>query len=626
VNRSDLADAVATTPAVVVHHRSYDSIAQTVQDLSEQGIKLENILVVDNSEDPERVTELEASLPPAVRVVFTDNRGYGAAVNLAIDVLARRDLTSEFVVVATHETRMRPGAVARLVEALIADPSAAVAGPTLVSSEAGGDGEFVWSKGGYLSRFGRFPRHIDHRGKYLAGSPPHAAVYRDWIDGAFAVYRLSDLIRSRFSEDFFLYMEETDLHLRLNRRGRRVVWVPNAVVWQSSGGVPPYYLARNLRLLHSRNQSSWRKIFLPFELARRVIADAVRRDTNSLRPTLRGLLTRLPTVGQTEQFESGPVIAVVNPLGGALAHYVLALTDTLAASGASVAQYRADEPSVSGEARARWVWRTWCLLWSARGETKQNNSESSVLLVWPVLGYLDVLVLRALGVRATLIVHDPRPLVRAIGYGRLSRLLASRFSHKVRVMVHSSQAREALEEDTRGFAVSVVAHPIISPRAAEAPAVGIPVVRVLGQYKRDRDLDALVDIADRFQGTVSLQIDGRGWPDVRGWEVRSRFVPENELNELIESCAVVVIPYRRFYQSGVALRCLERGTLVVGPKNSNLAEVLGADSPLLASPDGPASWSGAVAAALEMDASFAREAAGRWRERAVNDWRAWWAE
>jgi GT2 family glycosyltransferase len=92
----------------------------------------------------------------------------------------------------------------------------------------------------------RLPRHI------LTAREVSGAVDREWLDGAFTMYRTDELESFKLDESYFLYFEETDLHTRLRRAGRRVVWVPHARVSQKSSGIPPRLLGRNLFLFHRK--------------------------------------------------------------------------------------------------------------------------------------------------------------------------------------------------------------------------------------------------------------------------------------------------------------------------------------------------------------------------------------
>jgi len=71
------------------------------------------------------------------------------------------------------------------------------------------------------------------------------------------------------------------------------------------------------------------------------------------------------------------------------------------------------------------------------------------------------------------------------------------------------------------------------------------------------------DWRDKQKGTVQLEIHGHGWERVPGWEVNSRWYSETDFDELIETSDAVIIPYTEYYQSGVAVRALERLVPVV---------------------------------------------------------------
>lgn len=606
---------------VVVHHRSYATVAATVADLLEQGIPQHNIVLVDNSEQPERHAELESALPIGLTIQYAKNRGYGAAVNQAIDYFRAVDgFKPEVFVVATHETRPRVNAVRFLVDALRGDPAAAVAGPTLVASDE--TGEYVWSAGGYLSRVGHLPRHFSHRAKLTKALLSASPTRRSWLDGAFLAYRWSDIQAFRISEDYFLYMEETDLHLRLEASGRKALWVPNAVVWQSSGGVPPYYLARNLRLLFRRHEPLWRQlVVVPYAVGRGIAARVVREKTlSTLKPSVKGLLVRIP---ESRDDKSASIVILVNPLGGALNHYEQEISSVLQSGGASIVALSTIEPSQSSKSRLLWLWETAGLFFKAR-RIERRSPSARTLILWPALGYFDVFLARALRLRASVIIHDPHPLVRAIGYGRVARHLAAGVpSRRIGLIAHSEEAAAIIGSEAPRLPLETLPHPILPySRRASRDTGALPLVSVLGQFKPDRDISAIVAIAEDLAASVSLHIHGRGWPNIPGWEVHSGFVPEQEMDELIASSSVVLIPYRRFYQSGVAMRCLENGTPVVGPRDSNLSDLLGKHSPLLVSND-PHDWARAVGSAIEEVESTTEARAMSWRKRALDEWKRW---
>lgn len=613
--------------AVVVHHRSPESLSTTVNRVLEEGILPQKLVVVDNSEQPGEFQCLKENLPTGVTIIASPNLGYGAAVNLGVNWHADHGTVASQILVSTHESLPEPGAIRELVRVLIENPGAAVVGPTLVTGEAA---DIVWSQGGYFTPVLNLPRHFGHRSsRSTVENSLHRPV--SWLDGAFLLFRREVIEQFKIDERYFLYLEETDHQLQLTRAGWNVLIAPQAVVWQSSNGVPPYYQTRNIQLFQRKNGNVYQGLVCaPYLTLRGIVRSIYKREgSSSWKPLVAGLKDGL-RIGRTadEQINS---VHIINPLGGALAHYSGALEAVLRSAGASVTVSSVLEPSVAGTGRLAWL-RDYMALLSAAGR-KRGRDKSHTLVVWPALGFVDLVLARLLGGRAVSVVyHDPRPLVRAMGTGAVTARLVSGLPFSARAIVHSQTA--ARDMVSAGFKRShaLLAHPMFSPppavhgRSAVAPR---PAVRVLGQYKQDRDLEVLRLLASELGGQFELEIVGRGWPEVTGWKVDARFVAESELDMLISSSSAVLIPYKRFYQSGIAIRALENGTPVVGRAGTSLDALYGADSKLLVreGSDGDtgdvAAWVAAVKYATSVGAFEAVEAGRQHFNDVAADWQQW---
>lgn len=318
-------------------------------------------------------------------------------------------------------------------------------------------------------------------------------------------------------------------------------------------------------------------------------------------------------------------VTLVNPLAGTLAHYSRALQSVLRSSGTSVDLVSVDEPSVRGGSRAGWVRDHLLALVRARRAPRGGT----VIVTWPVLGWWDVPLARvAVGRhrRLALVVHDPVSLVRAVGYSVVARRAARWASRGTRIIVHSERAREDVERAGLGDLCDVLPLPIDVvdvPAGSERAGDTQPVVRVLGQYKAERDLALLASLVPVLGDDFSLEIHGRGWPDVPGWTVRDAFVPEAELDALIASASAVLIPYRRFYQSDIAIRAVGSGTPFVGPACDALTELYGPDSDLLVQdPSAVGEWAAAIRRAAVADRHRLRRRGHELVARAATAWAA----
>jgi hypothetical protein len=271
-------------------------------------------------------------------------------------------------------------------------------------------------------------------------------------------------------------------------------------------------------------------------------------------------------------------VVLVNPLPFALAHYerqlrcVLEAVDLVVTEGEGIAVESMDRRAGRLRTASRHI-----------RSVRSLGRQGPPLVIWPALGLLDVWLWRWSRQRATVILHDPRPLTGERGHGHVARRLGGRAAaHHVQVIVHSEEAAKVVLE--LGWdAPTILPHPVLPPATFEFTRRLDGPVRVLGRYKVGRDLDAMAEMARR-RPEQRFEVVGRGWPSVPGWVRDDRFVPEDELERLIATSTAVIVPYREFYASNVAVRALEVGTPVVAPTHTAIAKAWGVD------------WVGTVAA------------------------------
>lgn len=311
-----------------------------------------------------------------------------------------------------------------------------------------------------------------------------------------------------------------------------------------------------------------------------------------------------------------PRVLVLNPLAAALSHYTRALEETLGGLGADVSVASVPEPSAADGSASRWLFVYLKTLFQHR-----DLHHDVVIAAWPTLGYWDFPMLRiALGSPVNIVIHDPHPLVNARGYGHTARALAASRFVGGSALVHGDHALAEVLSDTR-LPVSLLPHPMTAVAQSTEVRSNHTVVRVLGQYKPTRDLAVLDEVRRRCPDDWTFQILGRGWPDVAGWERRDVFLSEDDFTAAVRTASVVLIPYRRFFQSGIAVRCLENGVPFVGPADSSLCDLVGSGSDWLAA--GVEDWPRAVIGAAQTERARVREIAVDVQARTVSAYQDW---
>ena len=224
---------------VVLTHGTEGVYAPLVASMLEQGAAPESIVIVHNSTSNDGPVVQPPA--PGVRVIHNGrNLGFAGGMNAGIRHQLARGVTN--VLLLTHEVRVRDGALAALREAATATPRFGILGPALRFP----DSERVFSFGGRRMRSGAVEHIMD-----AASASPEGIVTCDWIDGAAMLIRADALQRVGLMDDrFFMYFEETDLCLRVQRAGWEIGVVLAAVAEQAPGGTRrpgafAYLMSRN---------------------------------------------------------------------------------------------------------------------------------------------------------------------------------------------------------------------------------------------------------------------------------------------------------------------------------------------------------------------------------------------
>jgi GT2 family glycosyltransferase len=206
------------------------------------------VVVVDNGSGDGSVERIRRALQDqrwtewASVLALESNEGFAAGNNAAIRPLLEatdRHQHPEYVFLLNPDTRVRPGALAALVEFMDSHPAAGIGGSRLESPDGSPQHSShrfhtLWSEAEAGMRLGILSRLL----RRILVSPPlqsfdHAT---DWVCGAAMVVR-----RRVFDEiglldpGYFLYYEEVDFCLRARKAGWECWYVPESRVVHLEG-------------------------------------------------------------------------------------------------------------------------------------------------------------------------------------------------------------------------------------------------------------------------------------------------------------------------------------------------------------------------------------------------------
>jgi N-acetylglucosaminyl-diphospho-decaprenol L-rhamnosyltransferase len=195
-----------------------------------------DVLVVDNAS---RDDSAEVARALGVKVIENPaNLGYSRAANQG----AAAATGTPWLLVANPDTRLEPGALARLVATGEADPRVGCVGPHLHNPDGsdyptGRRFPSLLVGGLHALLAPVWPGNPATRRYHLAGLDRSRPVQVDWVSGACMLLRRAafDAVGG-FDTGYFMYFEDMDLCLRLARAGWRVVYDGQAHVEHTVGG------------------------------------------------------------------------------------------------------------------------------------------------------------------------------------------------------------------------------------------------------------------------------------------------------------------------------------------------------------------------------------------------------
>jgi len=258
-----------TVSLVVVGYRSSNAVARLLE--SREGI--DEVVVVDHSEDPDERRRLEAL--PVDRLISQPNLGYAAGLNRGA-----REASGDVLLLANPDIVPLPGAVEALLDAATA-PGVGAAGPSLLWDDAGRwrlpqAADATWP-GELVSRFApRRAVRAEHRRQltlWRASRPTPTAVVSGTL---MATTREAFTASGGLDERFFLFFEENDWCRRLHRAGLSVLVVPEArvvhAVGHAVGAAEAEHYPSSHRLYRRLHFPGWYLRLAPEPLARAVPA------------------------------------------------------------------------------------------------------------------------------------------------------------------------------------------------------------------------------------------------------------------------------------------------------------------------------------------------------------------
>lgn len=246
-------------------------LMRCLESIRNQSLQPSRVIVIDNASSDGSAVAAAKAFPEFTIVMLAENRGFAAANNYAVNIVS----DCEWLALLNPDAYAANNWLERLLDAALRNSEFSVFGTRLLMDnnpsllDGAGDvyhiSGLAWRKGHGASAAGRFDKPLE------VVSPCAAA----------ALYRRSGFLAvGGFDEDYFCYMEDVDLGIRLRLFGLRCLYVPDAVVRHTGSALTGshsdfsvYHGHRNLVWTYVKDMPwvlFW--ILLPFHLAMNAMA------------------------------------------------------------------------------------------------------------------------------------------------------------------------------------------------------------------------------------------------------------------------------------------------------------------------------------------------------------------
>lgn len=191
------------------------------------------VVVADNGSTDNSLKILKEKFPGVKIDAFDKNYGFAGGYNKAL-----KNIDSEYYVLLNSDVEVTRNWLSVLCDYMEKHPDVSACQPKILSYNRRNYFEYAGASGGYIDKYG----YPFCRGRIFSEVEEDLGQYDDivdvfWASGACLFIRSADYWEvGGLDEEFFAHMEEIDLCWRLKSRNRRIVCIPQSVVYHIGGG------------------------------------------------------------------------------------------------------------------------------------------------------------------------------------------------------------------------------------------------------------------------------------------------------------------------------------------------------------------------------------------------------
>jgi GT2 family glycosyltransferase len=226
---------------IVVNRNTADLLVRCLDYIFQSSLELHpEVVVVDNGSSDDSVSRVKQRYPKVIVIEAGRNLGFAAANNLAV-----QQGKGDFVLLVNTDALLQKGCAQSLLKIMETDPRVGMVGPQLLNQDGSLQTSYEAAPTLATEMLNRsllkrlFPARFPGKGRKL--SEPEQV---ETLIGAVMMIRRQALEQlGGFDEDYFFFLEETDLAVRMRQAGWKVIHDPRAGAVHLQGATANAYPA-----------------------------------------------------------------------------------------------------------------------------------------------------------------------------------------------------------------------------------------------------------------------------------------------------------------------------------------------------------------------------------------------
>lgn len=205
---------------LVLHWRGIDLTRACLESVQKLSYGNRKILLVDNGSDDNDGKKLETEFPQVTVLRLSENFGFAGGCNRGMEYCLEN--AADYIWLVNNDARVADDSLSLLMQQAQQKSDAGALGGAVVDSLSANEKHVEASRGTINFKSAKTK---------VVSQMVTEPTYADWLHGSNLLLRAKTLREvGLFDERYFLYFEDTELCHRMNLKGWKCLFVPNAMI------------------------------------------------------------------------------------------------------------------------------------------------------------------------------------------------------------------------------------------------------------------------------------------------------------------------------------------------------------------------------------------------------------